>query len=308
MEPDLKKSHHQSDDVEEVGSDSEDPLDFDDPTAGESSELDTDEEYILNSFKVNATTPDKNLARIRTKPSPSCTTTDDQKEPRTRKRKRRPVSKPSFCDYCKETVDSEKKLREHLEVHQNVSNFMNFFPCTDCSIMHLTKQQLTTHNNQQHPEKNPENSDGVLDNCVQFDATPTNGSVAYACGVCEKVYADVDEMKKHIILHVIIFFCPFFGCVYQHEELNELGIHILKEHLYVRRKCKNCETASFFSSYFDLRSHMQNDCKTSSYVCPKCGEGYSKLLFFFFIFRHFFFCRQNLLHLEKSTQAPAKHS
>jgi hypothetical protein len=141
-----------------------------------------------------------------------------------------------YCFHCEEVMNREK-AKQHREVHTNTTDFI-YLNLTD-------EKSLKEHNI-------------IISKSV------------FRCSVCNVSEASASGIKKHIISHMKTLACTYEKCEHEFKELQQLGIHILKEHLYRKHKCDSCSSKIVFESFFELRDHLKNDCQVLK--VHSCGE------------------------------------
>lgn len=215
------------------------------------------------------------------------------------------------CVPCNKRMKSSAQLHQHNKMHDSMSVIISqieFYPCHDCCLLFVTRENLHEHNVEMHPDKvnldtdadNDESSVKKIDeSCTDYqflddDKLADFKDEAYSCGECGSSYPTIMELKNHVIFHATKFPCPIYECGCQYDQLTRLTIHVLNKHINRKNlQCLHCSLA--FPSYDELQAHLKDKCKEKKYQCYECGKFlsfeifdgalYWKLIFFSPIFQ-----------------------
>ena len=133
--------------------------------------------------------------------------------------------KPIKCPKCKENFDSEDKLRIHTKlVHKSVSTALTKYPCVECGFMFSDSAQLKKHVKcvhisektfrclpcsrtfqeraelEKHFLTKPHEKKAFQCGYI-MNAPIEKVDKQLHCGICEKIFMNVRELKKHQYVH-----------------------------------------------------------------------------------------------------------
>lgn len=190
-----------------------------------------------------------------------------------------------FCIPCNKRLKSGTQLNQHNKMHDSMSMILahtEFFPCHDCCLLFVAKTDLTEHNGENHPDKISKDMDddetesitNVDESCTDYQFLDEDKQdfkdVPYSCGLCNAAYANILELKNHVIFHAKKYPCPIFECGCQYDQLSRLNIHVLNKHINKQNmQCFHCGLP--FSTYDELQAHLKNSCKEKKFKCYECG-------------------------------------
>lgn len=188
-----------------------------------------------------------------------------------------------FCGPCNKRLRSSAQVEQHTKMHESMSliiNYIEFFPCHDCTLIFVNNERLQEHFAADHKAEAQKAKKAKLkkidETCTDYQFLEEEKEEeyqdgAYSCGHCAATYSSATGLKYHVILHSNKFSCPIFECGCEYDQLSRLSIHVLNKHINMSNlQCLHCNDS--FSSYDELQSHLRNDCKEKKFNCPECGK------------------------------------
>lgn len=216
-----------------------------------------------------------------------CKVVSDENELREHKNKHKDSGDGSnddlFCGPCNKRLRSSAQVEQHCKMHESMSliiNYIEFFPCHDCTLIFVNNEKLQEHLSENHKSNTKKEKNVKIkkidETCTDYQFLEEEKEEEYrdgpyGCGHCGATYSTATELKYHVILHADKFSCPIFECGCEYDQLSRLSIHVLNKHINMTNlQCLHCNDS--FNTYDDLQSHLRNDCREKKFACNECGE------------------------------------
>ena len=166
---------------------------------------------------------------------------------------------PIECIHCESIIISLKDVREHVTVHIDPA-IMNIDPnhesvetpnlvCGDCKEAFSNRDDFTLHCQQHGPK--------------------------FACFVCDKLFAFLDELRTHVEWHFddISYTCCQCSAKFSTRSMYEK--HVSEHNSGLMFKCIVCDHK--FPIFNEMKIHMQiHYSNKNQNFCPICGKGFNR--------------------------------
>lgn len=92
----------------------------------------------------------------------------------------------------------------------------------------------------------------------------------HTCGICMRQFSNLKDIAFHVYFHQEHFYCPVTACDKMlYSSYSNLRRHLDRQHVKESHPCPYCQTV--FQEYRQLRTHLRIECTARTMNCRYCG-------------------------------------